>query len=223
MVIIGLFIYWQPWAAGDSTEQRKITVTGEATVKAEADEFQFSPYYERATVAEVGELSKSITAKLKELGVKEGDIKSDISNYDDAAGRPEPALAPVEKIAQAMVYMTVTVQTKAMAQKVQDYLTSTNPQGAVTPYPSFSKAKQRELENTARDEAVADARKRAEKTTQTLDAKLGKVLEIKEANNEGGFLLQGRDLAASTTSSEVAVQPGEQEFTYSVTVSFLIK
>ena len=55
--------WWRPWQPSKGSD-RKITVTGEATVKGEPDEYQFNPYYERKTVAELTTLSSDITKKL---------------------------------------------------------------------------------------------------------------------------------------------------------------
>ena len=39
-------IIWQPWSTAKLSE-RTITVTGTTTIKAEPDQFVFSPYYQK--------------------------------------------------------------------------------------------------------------------------------------------------------------------------------
>ena len=117
---------------------------------------------------------------------------------------------------------------KELSQKVQDYLLTTNPKGSITPQPSFSTAKQKELEDKARTEAVADARKRADTTANGLGTKIGKVLEISEGNSGGVYpisMMGGAAMSAdgSVEKQSLAIQPGQDEFSYTVSVTFALK
>jgi len=51
----------------------------------------------------------------------------------------------LELFGNKIINRKITDIKKDLAQKVQDYLLTTNPKGSVTPYPSFSTAKQKEL------------------------------------------------------------------------------
>ncbi len=128
--------------------------------------------------------------------------------------------------------LTIALTDKSLTQKVQDYLVTTNPKGSITPMPSFSTDKQKQLQDQARDAAIADARKRAESTAKGLDAKLGKVQTIGEGQLGGGVYPMMTDtktmsaLETGTTTSAsptLTVQPGEDEYTYSIDVTFYLR
>jgi uncharacterized protein len=222
-VIVGMLIVWKPWQA-DTAGSRKITIRGEATVKAEPDQFQFSPAYERPTVEEISVLSEQMTAKLKEIGVAEKDIKVNANAYDKyvPAPRPEGGSTPTNYLS-----LRINAYDKAQAQKIQDYLVTTNPTGSITPYPTFSTEKRKSLEDEARGKALEDARKRAAQTAAGLDAKVGKVMEIKEGVNVGGVMPYLNDAVAmapeARSSSSLPVSPGENEYAYSVEVIFALR
>ncbi len=224
IIIVAMLLIWKPWKI-DYGEARKITITGHASIKAEPDEFTFNPYYEFGDTPSLTQFSQQITAKLKEVGLSDNQIKVDASSYSRPIAQPvdsEPAPQ------QSTLSLTITVDNRELAQKVQDYLVSTNPKGTITPYPSFSTTKQKRLEDDARTKAIADARARAEKAAQGLDIKINKVLEVKEGQAGGDVIpLFSRDsvTAADTAASppSLSLQPGEQEYDYSVQVVFSLK
>jgi uncharacterized protein YggE len=227
VLLVGLTLYTKPWNGILNEETRKITISGEATLKEEPDEYVFNPSWEKSTQDEITALNDSAVKALKDLGVADGDIKNNASVYEDY--KVYPATEP-DQPGQDLVRtlsLTITVDNKELAQKVQDYLLTTDPQGTITPYAQFSNAKQKELEDKARTEAIADARKRAETTADGLEAKVGKVLEVSEGwgGSCANGLCSGAALMAEDTStrSSLSVQPGENEFTYTVQVVFELK
>ena len=126
--------------------------------------------------------------------------------------------------------MTVTVASKDLSQKVQDYLLTTSPKGAITPYPTFSTAKQKALQAKARSGAIADAKSKAKQNASDLDTKIGKVIEIKDSPTFGGVYPMSvkagaADIAAATTteSGSLTIQAGQNELNYSVEVVFSLK
>ena len=225
LVVIGVMLaMWKPWQDSGTTK-RKITITGESVIKATPDEFQFSPYYERDTTAELTVLNDQIIKKLKELGVSDSKIKNNLSRYDS----PEIySPTPVDGKEKATLSLTITTADKAQAQKVQDYLLTTNPKGNITPIPTFSITKQKELTDKARNEAIADAKKSADKTATGLGSKIGNVLEVSDSQSDGIYpLIKGIPESTissdSNQSSSLNIQPGENEFTFKVQVIFELK
>ena len=214
-VIVAMLLAWRPWSApGPDAKSRTVTVTGEATINAVPDEYVFSPSYEfknaskEAALAEVSKKSDEVTQKLKNLGVEDSKIKSDSDGYnysyyyDDSRDRNTYTLR-----------LTVTVNDKDLTQKVQDYLVTTSPAGAISPQASFSKKLQKKLENQARDEAAKDARAKAERTAKNIGFTVGKVKSISDANNRSSpILLRGDDLGVSSGDTpekqSMAVQLG---------------
>lgn len=228
LIIVGMLLVWQPWKSA-LNQDRSISVSGEATVKAVPDQYVFNPIYEfknedkAKALAEQTDKNNQIIAKLKELGIKDSDIKNNASGYSNSYS-VEPA-SPEQTTYS--LSLTITVSDKDLATKVQDYLVSTNPEGQVTPQAGFSETKRKELENQARDMATKDARAKAEQIAKNTGAKLGKVKLIQDG---GGF---GQPIPAlyedsvasgsSATKQSMQIQPGENELNYVVSVSYYLK
>jgi uncharacterized protein YggE len=232
-VIIAMVWLWIRWEAYPKAADRSVSVSGSDTVTAVPDEYVFSPSYQfsnaskQKAVSELTNKSDEIIAKLKSLGVADSKIKSNASNYDSGL------YAPVSNgKTAATLSLTITVSDKQLAQKVQDYLVTTSPTGAITPQVSFSTAKQKALEDQARDKAEQDARAKAEQSAKNLGYKTGKVKSVVD----GGFsgigcrygacpVIQGglSEDSVSSSSPKLNLQPGENELTYNVTVVYYIK
>lgn len=207
-------------------EARSITVEGTATIDAEPDSFVFNPQFEvdtsdparvKTLLADKG---NAVVAKLKELGVKDQDIKLDASQYDayPMLTRPESGKT------MASVNLTVTVRTKALAQKVQDYLDTTDAKGQLTPQPTFSEQQRQQLTKAAEAKAIADARLKADALARNLEAKRGKVITVTNLSDQrmiGYGEIQTTDVASSRAS--LPVQPGTNQFTYRVSVKYALR
>lgn len=224
LIILGMFALWRPWEAGG--DDRTISVTGQATVKATPDEFVFYPTYEfknadkQAALAQLTKKSDEVVAAIKKLGVADGGIKTNSDGYDSPVykdDRSTPAYT---------LRLTVTVGNKELAQKVQDYLVSTTPSGAVTPQPAFSEAKRKELESKARDDATKDARSKAEQSAKNLGFGIGSVKTVSDGSGFGvGIMPAGRGAMDTAVSSppQLTLQPGENELSYSVSVTYFVR
>lgn len=218
---------WKPWASSSATT-RKITITGEATVKGTPDEYQLSPYFEFTGDAakakiDAAALATTTSAKLKELGVKDSEISSNTSSYDkylytSSSNSTEPNLT--------LTY-TITVVSKETAQKVQDYFLTTAAKGQLSPQATFSQAKRKELEAQARQNAIDDAKEKAGKSADQVGAKVGKVVSISDGGGmispialsaEGG---SARDVAS--TSASIPIQSGQNDFTTTVEVVYELR
>lgn len=211
---------------------RTISVTGEAIIKDTPDQFVFYPSYaiknaDKATaLSEMTKKSEAVIAGLKQVGVDDKDIKTD-SNGFEAPAYPERMPAGDASF-NYNLQLTVTVGNKDLAQKVQDYLLSTTPSGAVSPQPGFSDAKRKTLEAKARDEATKDARSKADQSAKNLGFTVD---DVKSVDDGTGFGVQPYDAKAMSGSamsfdastSSMAIQPGQNDFQYSVTVVYTIR
>ncbi len=222
-IIIAMLALWQPWR--DSGELRKITVAGHARIKAQPDYFQFSPMYQRdntnrdQAISELNAHIAVVVEDLKKLGIEERYIELQTSAYD------QPYIQPLKRGENAVTsHLTVKAVNKELAEKAQEYLLTTSPQGTITPAPTFSEEKRKKLEDEARDKAIADAKLQAERTARQVGAKLGKILEIKDTVG-GGIVPYGPEAIAldSATSSTLPILSGEQEISFSVEAIFEIK
>lgn len=230
-IIIAMFLIWRPWQSTPTASSRTIEVNGQATVKSEPDEYVFYPTYtftnasRQESVDAASAKSSEVIQKLKEIGLTDKQIKSNTNGYDNRyPGMP----APTQNEATYSLTITATATSREQAQKVQDYLSTTAPTGSVSPQASFSSAKRKQLENTARDQATRDARTKADQSAKNLGFTVHTVKSVNDgAGFNGGipFIRTEQDAAASTRAAapSLNVQPGENNLDYSVTVVYYIK
>ena len=230
LVVIGAMLFlWKPWDASPKATDRTISVTGEATVKAEPDEYMFNPSYEfknadkAVALAEMTKKSDELVTEIKKLGVEDKDIKTNASGYEQGVYYP---IIDSDSTSYTLS-LTVTVSNRELSQKVQDYLITTTPSGAVSPLASFSEEKQNQIESQARDQATKDARAKADQSAKNLGFKITKVKSVDDGTGFGGIepLLRGGAVSTDVAeaSPQLTVQPGENELSYSVTVVYYIK
>jgi uncharacterized protein YggE len=227
VVIAVMVVLWRPWEPRYDRDARTVEATGEATVKAVPDEYAFYPVYnfknaDKATaLADSSAKSTDFVKKLKDLGVADAKIKTSVNGYQDMYMTGSSSGDYVYSLS-----LTVMLTDKDLAQKVQDYLVSTGPEGGVSPQPTFSDAKRKELENSARDLASKDARKKAEQLAGNLGGKLGTVKTITDGSGFGGVMpMYATDASSKLESSpaSLTLQPGENELTYTVSVTYYLR
>ncbi len=194
---------------------------------AEPDEFVFNPTYEfkdpDKTVAlkQAEARSTEVVAKLKALGVPDNKIKT---NTNSSERKFFPVLGNNDS--NYTLQLTVTVGRRDQAQKIQDYLVTTNPTGEVSPQANFSDAKRKHLESQAHDLATKEARSKADQSAKNLGFKVGKVKSVEDGTGFGGItpLLKGITAQdAESQSAKLSVQPGQNDLQYSVTVTYYVK
>ncbi|MCE7936558.1 DUF541 domain-containing protein [Candidatus Saccharibacteria bacterium CPR2] len=230
IVSIGIMLaIWQPWKnSTNDTPKNSITINGSSVVEAEPDEFIFNLYYEtsgdtqQAATEALNKKVNEVTDKVKELGIDEKDITTDTSS--------SLYLSPEDDSSKTVsTSLTIKARSKEIAQKVQDYVQTTDAVGSVSPYANFSKTKRDELENSARDKAIEDAKQKAEKTANSLGRKLGKVVSFTDMKD--GLVLPmpyedsnngtpSAPLDDSVSNESTKIYPGQQDVDYSVEVVF---
>jgi uncharacterized protein YggE len=219
----------------DGADERTISVSGEATVKAVPDEYVFYPNYnfknadKAAALDELTKKSDQVVAELKKLGVPEDKIKTS-SNGGDYG--PISYNGSDSKDTVYNLSLTVTVGDSKLAQTVQDYLTSTQPTGQVSPQAAFSDSKRKQLEGQARNEATKEAREKADQSAKNLGFKVGKVKSVDDGSGFGGAIPYSSRVMGTSTDAvapeaaaapKLSVQPGENSLNYSVNVVYTIK
>lgn len=229
-VIAAMLAIWRPWSAAAGTSDRTVDVTGTTTLSARPDEFIFYPTYEfensnkQAALDAMSSKSDELVTAVKKLGVADKDIKTNSDSWS------YPGI-PVEGDTSTPTYtlrLTITVDDEKLAQKVLDYLVTTSPSGTISPQPTFSEKKLKEIEDQARIDASKDARTKAEQSAKNLGFKLGSVKSVNDGTGFGGgvYPLYEKDTATSamdSSRSSLSIQPGENELTYSVTVTYYIR
>jgi uncharacterized protein YggE len=226
-VIIGMLIIWKPWEPQIDAKTRTVSVTGQAKVTATPDEFVFTPVYQfknadrDVALSELSKKSDGVVKELKQLGVADNKIKTNSSGYDYPVYNKEDSSVPTYSLS-----LTITVDNKDLAQKVQNYLLTTSPTGSVSPQYTFSDAKRKELESKARDEATKDARSKAEQSAKNLGFTIGDIKTVNDGFNFGAYARDGIAGGAGSTdssSAELKLQPGENDLTYQVSVVYFVK
>lgn len=229
LVIVGMLLAWQPWSPSSSANDQVIKVTGETKLSATPDEYVFYPAYEFSnadkdtSLAQLTKKSDEVVADLKKFGVADNKIKTNSNGYDSY---PTMRESKPESESTYNLQLTVTVSDKELAQKVQDYLLTTTPTGAVTPQATFSEAKRKQLETQARDEATKDARSKADQMAKNLGFSVGNVKSVSDSQGFGVFPYAVTDRNTSSSSegkSQLGLQPGENDLNYSVTVTYYIR
>lgn len=226
VAIIVMLGIWRPWTAPLS-DDRTVQVTGEAKVSAEPDQYVFMPTYtfedadKAKALLQATAKSDEVITKLKELGVKDSDIKADTTNYEKYYYFDRE-----RNVNSYNLQFTVTAHSRDEAQKIQDYLISTTPTGSVSPQATFSDEKHKDLETEARNKATQDARAKADQSASNLGFKIAKVKSVTDDAGFGGMPYGGAitlDAAATSTRASLPVQPGENELSYSVTVVYFVR
>jgi len=225
LIIAGILIVWKPWDQQVNAAERTISVTGESEISAVPDEYLFNPQYETQAADKATALADStaktneVVSRLKSLGVQDKDIKTDTNGYQDYWNSSDQTYS---------AYLSVTVHDKQLAQKVQDYLLTTDPSGSVSPSATFSKAKAKQLADTGRDRATTDARRKAEQSAKNLGFKLGKVKSVSDGSGDVAphpYLLNAADAAGATTAKaeSLPIQVGQNDTSYQVTVVYYLR
>ena len=209
----------------DSTPSnvRSVTATGEATLDASPDEFIFLPNFEfkstdSATVKEaMVNKGTQVVDGLKELGVPEQAIKLDASQYNYSYFDRN------SDTQRAQLNLQITITDRELAQSVQDFLVAQDATGQISPRPTFSEEKQKELQVAAEEQATADARANAERLASGLSAKLGKIIKINPQSSAQPIDIYSLEAADSSRSGSLPIQPGLNEYHYTITVEFELK
>ncbi len=228
LAIFGLLLWSTPWDNNSSSStKRTIKVTGSSTIKATPDEFSFFPYFQEtgldkeAIKTSLTEKANSTVEKLKELGVEENNITLDASSYDRWYYREN------EK-GTLNIRLEIVVDNKDTLQKVQDYLLTLDIKGQISPQATFSKAKQKELDAQAVEEASNDAIAKAETQAKLFNAKLGDAITIKQGSDSifygyGGVDSVSLSVEKNASAASLPVLPGQNEYTQSMSVTYELK
>lgn len=204
---------------------RQITVVGQGEAKGAPDtaSIQLGVQTEAPTAREAltnnNTQMEALVAKLKEQGIDSKDIQtSNIGIYPryDNNGRSVEAYQVSNSVTIRIRNIT---QTGALLDKVVD-AGANNVNGI-----SFLINDPTQLQQSARDAAIADARSRAEAMAKAAGVTLGQVLAISETIGQQPVPLMARaaDMAGMGSAGSVPVQSGEQSISAQVQVTFELK
>jgi len=233
LIAIGAMAFmWRPWEGSKTT--RTVSVVGEAEVKATPDEFLFTPYYERKgddaakLKTELDTFGNKLIDEVHKLGIAKESVTLTSTSYGQASDSVEPEMPggkPSLPESQPTVTLSVTIKApnKELAQKVQNYLGSTDAKGQLTSQAVFSKDKRKELEAQARDQAVEDAKAKAAAMANQLGMNVGKVKEVKDSSRSGSIFPMSTEGVASDSKTSLPVTPGTDAVSISLEIVFELR
>lgn len=215
-----------------------IAVTGVGRVNAVPDIAEISVGVQtlrptaQAALAANTELMTSLMATLEQAGLAKKDIQTSNINVSPQFSQPRPPRPGMPQVAENeppqiigyQVSNTVTLTVRDIS-NLGALLDSVVKAGANQIYGiQFRVDKPESLLDQAREQAVADARRKAEILARAAGVELGPVRTISESSNIGGPqpMFRGRAMAMAAPM-EVPVSAGEQEMTVSASVVFDLK
>ncbi len=198
-----------------STDSGGITVTGDGSIKAVPDqaEFSFGVHTETATAAAAlganGALMSKVIDAIEHAGVSKGDVQT-----SQISLQPQTS-ADGKRIVGYTADNTVTVQVKDLG-SAGALVDAAVAAGANTVSgPSLSRSDQDDLYRKALKLAMADAKSKAEAIAEGGGVSLGKVTTAVEGGSP--TVLPAADAAKATP-----IEPGTEQITATVTVTYAI-
>ncbi len=223
-VALGMVLRPRPlYAAAEAASQREITVIGQGTAKAEPDTLivqlgvQTQAPSAKAALQENNTRMQALWTRLKKLGIPETALATgNFSIWSNQEGpMPENVGYRVEN------RLTVTLkqghESGALLQQVVD--AGANSIAGIT----FTVARPEDLERQARDQALANARSRAQAMAKASGASLGTLLRITEESGAPPSMGQGAAAGGREAAAGVPISPGDYTATAFVRVTFELK
>ncbi len=207
-----------------TTKTTQFQATGEGKVAAVPNmaTISFAVTKNAGTVAEAQEGTNSTIQKvmdgMKKLGISDKDIKT--TNYSVS---PNYQLGS-SQISGYTVTQSVDVKVSPL-DKVNQALDAVTANGANVVGQvnfGFDEKTQQKLEDQARQEAVADAKAKAESLAKAAGIHLGKVVDVEESGNPMPIIrpMALEKAAGSLDTTPTNVTPGENSIETSVTLSY---
>jgi uncharacterized protein YggE len=219
-VIIAVLAVALPTMAQDNTQSGTITVTGTGTAYGTPDTATIELGTEsrndsvREAFTEANATIDTIITALVELGIAREDISTTGLNiYRDYYGVESGSGGYI-------VSNTVRVNVRDVA-LVAEVINSAVENGANQLYGlTFSISDVVALNSSARAEAMADARARAEELASLAGLTLGSVVNIVEQGNYYGSPMLGRGAAGDSIEQSAIIEPGMSNISLSLQVTF---
>ncbi len=212
-------------AATNTAPVRQITVVGKGETKAAPDTasvqlgVQTEAETARQALTDNNTKMQTLVARLKELGIADKDIQtSNISIYARYDDRGRDVLGY-----QVSNTVTVTIRNISQTGEVLDKVVDAGANSVMGI--SFMIDQPSLLEQTARDQAIQDARTRAEAMAKASNATIGQVLSITEniGSTPPPVYPAAERATAAGDAAMVPIQTGEQTVTAQVQITFELR
>lgn len=173
---------WSPWADDGTT--RTVSLEGSSTVEVEPDEFVFNPSIEVTETSEASAKQQAeangseLAESMKELGVEENQLESNLNTRQAFNEEDEW---------RSTYRLTITVSDEELSQEIYSALLDNDTVGgSIDPVAQLSDEQRKEIEQSARTEAIADAREQAERSAEELGKNLGEVVSVEDVQGFDG-------------------------------------
>jgi hypothetical protein len=215
-------------AAADEDTPRRLVVngTGEASARPDLAVISAGVVVQAETAsAALADNTRAMNAVLEQLrgsGLPAEDVQTSQFSvtplFDNR--RPDPQTPAPPKIVGYQVSNQVTARVRGLDQlgAVLDGLVSAGANSINGPW--FEIAEPEQLQDQARDAAVADAIAKAERYAAAAKVELGEVISIEEG---GSYAPPRPMMRAEAMAADVPIAPGQTEVSASVTMTFAIE
>lgn len=226
LFFVGLFLFSKfgpsiPFSVVTTTKTVMFTVTGEGKATAVPDVAQVTLGI-TSTAGTVGEAQNKansvinkISTDLKKLGVGDKDIQTTSYNlrreYDKSIGGYVVDINLLVKLRQFdKLDQAIDVATKDGANQIGGLMFT------------LDDATREKVENEARSQAIAAAKRKADQIAKESGITLGRIINVSENNNFGGIrpLPMMAKAIDSAESVPTQIEPGQSEISMSVTLSY---
>lgn len=227
ILIIALFaIYTKPWV---TKQQEVVSVTSTGTAHAAPDVAQFTatletknPNLEEARKQNEQKVSTLISA-LKTAGIEDKDIKTSYISAGQSYDTQTLIYPPHPTTNQSTTTLEITIRNFSDSNKVLQALTQNGATNIYGPNLAVSNETLEEAKKKARQNAVENAKSKAQDLANLSNRKINKAVKIQE---QGDYALPkpllatgGQDLEKQASQ----IQPGQSEVTVNLLVDFSLK
>jgi len=222
---VGIAI-WQPWKI--SARKIEVSATGKTQAVPDVSKITAGVEIQKSTAdaAQTEATAKlaAIVAAVKQQGIADKDIQTEnVSTYPDYDYENGSRI----KGYYGRGVVTITVRDITKAQDIVSTATTAGASSVYGPQLTFSDEKLEQAQAEAREEAVKNAKTKAESLAQASGAKLGKVLAIQETPGYSQvypmFAAESAGDLRASGAGQSSIEPGENDITIEVTVSYALK
>lgn len=183
-----------------------------------------------ATTAEAAQqqantLMNTITSDLQKSGVAKNDIQT--SNYNSSPNYTDTGTTILSYAVSENV--TVTIHDNSKTNTVIDTVTKDGAQNVYGPNLTFSDAKQQQLEDQARVQAITNAKQKAQTLANTAGMHLGKIVNVQETQPTPVYpfrpeplLMTAKSAGGSAPNIPTQINPGQNTVTATVTLTYQV-
>lgn len=234
LILVGIMIF--PWASINwgsikFANERSVTVSGQSEQKTRNQIANFSAGVSvnnekrEDAIAEMNKKMDELSTSLKNFGIKSDDIQTSNMNINQNQDQYYDQEAQKYKYRPGSWYvsnsLTITLRDVERANALVDLLSKSGANNIYGPNFTLDKADS-EMELKLYEEAMKDARSKAEAMAKNAGSRLGVVLNVVEGSNGyvPSYPMMGKAMGGGGGGGDFSIEPGTSSFVRSLTVTF---